>query len=150
MSIDVISMHSFSKNLLKSIGMLYFMMLFSACGSNKTSEQSNEQDVAKKPPLSEEVKAKAENIFQTRCTPCHGATGAGEGAVAATLSPKPRDLTSQEWQKSVTDDYIANIIKYGGAAVGKSPTMPSNPDLANNNEDVVQGLVSYIRDLSQK
>jgi mono/diheme cytochrome c family protein len=38
--------------------------------------------------------ARAHTIFQTHCTVCHGAAGRGDGPVAATLTPKPADLTA--------------------------------------------------------
>lgn len=91
----------------------------------------------------------AKQIFSTRCSPCHGAQGKGDGAASAGLTPKPRNFGDPEWQKSVTDEHIAKIIKLGGPAVGKSPLMPGNPDLASK-DDVVKGLVTTIRGLAAK
>lgn len=31
-------------------------------------------------------------IFRERCAPCHGASGRGDGPLAATLDPRPADL----------------------------------------------------------
>lgn len=93
-------------------------------------------------------KAEAAEIFSLRCTPCHGATGKGDGAASAGLSPKPRDLTSDEWQGSVTDDHIEKIVMYGGAAVGKSAAMPANPDLSAK-EDIVKALRDVVRGLAK-
>jgi len=90
----------------------------------------------------------AQQIFATRCATCHGPTGAGDGPGSAALDPKPRNFHDTEWQASVDDAHIANIIQYGGAAVGKSPTMPGNPDLTSRPE-VVKALVSVIRDLGK-
>lgn len=90
--------------------------------------------------------AEAEQIFATRCTTCHGAEGAGDGPGSAALDPKPRDFRDASWQTSVTDEHLENIILYGGAAVGKSPTMPGNPDLMAKPE-VVQALVAHVRGL---
>lgn len=86
---------------------------------------------------------KAKEIFAQRCTPCHGPTGAGDGAASASLTPKPRNFHDKEWQSSVTDQHIETIIKAGGAAVGKSPAMPGNPDLTD--PAVLAGLRSLIR-----
>ena len=71
----------------------------------------------------------ANELFKNRCSPCHGPGGRGDGPAAAALNPKPRNYADAEWQKSVTDDQIKKTILYGGAAVGKSPVMPSQPDL---------------------
>jgi mono/diheme cytochrome c family protein len=90
----------------------------------------------------------AKEIFATRCSTCHGAGGKGDGAAAAALTPKPRDLTSADWQKSVTDEHIEKIIIGGGAAVGKSPMMPPNSDLESKPE-VVKALKTLVRDLGK-
>ncbi|MCK6553494.1 c-type cytochrome [Candidatus Binatia bacterium] len=86
----------------------------------------------------------AEGIFKTRCSTCHGPTGKGDGPASAGLNPKPRDMSDAAWQKSVTDDAIEKIIKSGGPAVGKSPLMPGNPDLANKPE-VIKALRIIVR-----
>lgn len=36
----------------------------------------------------------AQSLFTQHCTACHGATGQGDGPAAATLSPRPADLTA--------------------------------------------------------
>ena len=94
------------------------------------------------------AKKEAQEVFTMRCTPCHGTTGAGDGPASASLTPKPRIFSDADWQKSVTDDHIEKIIKFGGAAVGKSPTMPGNPDLMAKNE-VVAGIRAIIRGLKK-
>lgn len=92
--------------------------------------------------------AQAKEIFATRCTPCHGPTGAGDGPASAGLTPKPAAFTTPEWQASVTDEHIEKIVLYGGAAVGKSPAMPPNPDF-NGKEGLVKALRAHIRGLKK-
>ncbi len=75
---------------------------------------------------------------------CHGPQGRGDGMAAESLNPKPRNYGDQAWQASVTDAEIATAIVKGGQAVGKSATMPGNPDLAAKPE-VVAALVALIR-----
>jgi mono/diheme cytochrome c family protein len=91
--------------------------------------------------------AKAKEIFSQRCTPCHGAEGRGDGAASASLNPRPRNFHDPEWQKSVDDAYLVNIIKMGGGAVGKSAAMPGNPDLKD--EAVLAALKDHIRALGE-
>jgi cytochrome c553 len=88
--------------------------------------------------------AASKEIFTTRCAACHGTSGKGDGPGAVALNPKPRNYTDAAWQKSITDEQLAKVIVEGGAAVGKSPTMPPNPDLVGK-KDVVDGLVKIIR-----
>jgi mono/diheme cytochrome c family protein len=88
----------------------------------------------------------AKQIFATRCFTCHGSEGAGDGPGSVALTPKPRNFQDGAWQDSVTDEHIEKIIMYGGAAVGKSPTMPGNPDLMSKPE-VVRALVAHVRGL---
>lgn len=99
--------------------------------------------------ITPEARAEAEQIFKTRCSVCHGEHGKGDGPGSANLDPKPRNFTDSEWQKSVTDEHIHKIIQYGGAAVGKAPTMPGNPDLISK-PAVVAGLREHIRQLAGK
>ncbi len=88
--------------------------------------------------------AQAKEMFKARCAPCHGEQGRGDGPASAALNPKPRNYHDKTWQSKVTDDDIKKTITYGGAAVGKSPIMPSSPDLESKPE-VIDGLVHLVR-----
>lgn len=98
--------------------------------------------------ITPEARAEAGTIFENRCTPCHGPTGAGDGPTAKTLSPPPRDFRDPAWQSQVTDTHIEEIIRSGGPAVGKSAAMPANPDLIEKPE-IVAALREYIRKLKK-
>jgi len=88
--------------------------------------------------------AESQRLFASRCAVCHGTSGKGDGPGAVALTPKPRDYTDAEWQKTVTDEQIRNTILLGGAAVGKSAAMPGNPDLQSKPE-VLDALVKHVR-----
>lgn len=92
---------------------------------------------------------KAQHMFDTMCATCHGAAGHGDGPAAATLDPKPRNYSDPAWQASVTDDQIRQTIVQGGQAVGKSPMMPGQPQLAQEPE-VLDALVKIIRGFGSK
>lgn len=92
--------------------------------------------------------SEARKMFATRCSVCHGDDGKGSGPGAAALTPKPRDYTDAEWQKTVTDEEIRKTILLGGAAVGKSPAMPANPDLQPKPE-VLDALVKHVRSFAK-
>ncbi len=116
-------------------------------GSQASSEQSSQgQESAPKEETEQQqaMSAKGKKLYQTRCATCHGKNGKGEGMLAKSLDPKPRDHTNPEWQDSVTDKEIATVIKDGGPAAGLSATMPAHPGLSDSD---VQALVDYIRSL---
>lgn len=103
------------------------------------------------PPLPENASAtdKATYKFKTVCIYCHGADGAGDGISAASLDPKPRNFHNPEWQAAITDDRIKKTILEGGEAMGKSPSMPANPDLAGDPQTLNE-LVKLIRGFNHK
>ena len=90
------------------------------------------------------VPREAQDLFATRCGTCHGSDGTGNGPAGAALNPHPRNFTDAAWQAQVTDEQLRTIIVSGGAAVGKSPLMPANPDLQGNTR-MVDGLVAMVR-----
>jgi mono/diheme cytochrome c family protein len=95
------------------------------------------------------AEAEARQIFESRCVTCHGPGGAGDGPASAGLTPPPRNFQDPAWQTSVTDAHIEQIVQYGGAAVGKSPAMPANPDLMAKPE-VVAALRAHVRGLARR
>ncbi len=99
--------------------------------------------------VSPAAKAEAHQIFEQRCVACHGADGKGDGPAAAALNPKPQNYTDPTFQKTVSDQTIEKAIVQGGAAVGKSPLMPPNPDLKNQPE-VVAALKDVVRTFGTK
>jgi mono/diheme cytochrome c family protein len=131
----------------------------SACGPQETSDRASgavpasapTSNASFSPPAGVDParsRAAAAEIFSTRCMPCHGASGMGDGPASAGLTPRPRNFHDVDWQSSVSDTHIEQIIQYGGAAVGKSPAMPSNPDLSSKPE-LVTALREHVRDLGR-
>jgi len=91
-----------------------------------------------------EARTQASDVFENRCSACHGTEGRGDGPAAANLKPKPADFHSPKWQQSITDDRIARAIVHGGGSVGVSNQMAPNPDLEDQ-PAVVAALVERIR-----
>jgi len=124
-------------------------------GCSRSSEAPSAPQPAATPPSAAPAapsatapKDEAQQIFASRCATCHGVNGAGNGPASGGLDPKPRNFHDPVWQASVTDEHIEQIIQYGGAAVGKSAAMPSNPDLTSKPE-VVTALRAYVRSLKE-
>ena len=62
-------------------------------------------------------------VYKEYCMQCHGPQGQGDGPGAKGLDPKPAvhaDLPLSDYP----EDYLYNLIFYGGKSVGKSPYMP--------------------------
>ena len=127
-------------------------LLASACskseGSAPPPPPSSAPAAPTAPAAAVDPTAKAAEIFAQRCTPCHGAEGRGDGVASKGLTPPPRNFTDVEWQKSVTDEHVEQIIHLGGAAVGKSPSIPGNPDLGD--PAVLAALRAKIRSFGGK
>jgi cytochrome c oxidase cbb3-type subunit 3 len=68
------------------------------------------------------------------CTRCHGRVGRGDGPQGPMF--KATDLSNAAWQRSVTDEGIANTIKNGR---GQMPPFASLPD------STVKSLVRLVR-----
>lgn len=88
---------------------------------------------------------KGKGIYDKNCASCHGAGGKGDGVAAASLNPKPKDLTDKTLMAGLKDEQLVAIIKKGGGAVGKSPLMP--PFGAALKDPDVQDVVAFIRSL---
>ncbi|WP_456405252.1 c-type cytochrome [Thiolapillus sp.] len=87
------------------------------------------------------------------CASCHGATGAGDGAAAAALDPKPASFAAGAFRldtdgdgKPGSDTDLANVIKNGGAKYGGNAAMPGRADLS---DDEIASLVAYIHALKK-
>ena len=94
--------------------------------------------------VSDQDRAQANELYESRCESCHGAEGHGDGPGAMALGKPPANFSNKKWQKKVTDKQIATAIVQGGAALGLSSEMQPNPDLASQ-PGVVQALVMKVR-----
>ena len=87
----------------------------------------------------------SKSVYDDKCASCHGASGKGDGAAAAALTPAPGDFAKKLAGK--TDDWIAKATKEGGLAAGLAPTMPPSSDLSDAQ---IKGLVAYMKQLTGK
>jgi mono/diheme cytochrome c family protein len=84
--------------------------------------------------------------YESLCAGCHGKTGKGDGPAAASLNPKPQDHSNGKVMNSLSDQYLTDIIKNGGAGAKKSPLMPAWGKTLKDQE--VADVIAYIRSLA--
>jgi mono/diheme cytochrome c family protein len=84
-------------------------------------------------------------LYHQRCSPCHGMDGKANTPTAQALNPKPRDHTNGEYMNKLSNEHLAKVIEQGGAAVGKSPLMPPQTDLSDQQ---VQDIIAFVRTLA--
>lgn len=105
-------------------------LVLSACGGGGEADEETRQSPpsdyasATNPFAGDQAAADAgKALFTTNCASCHGEKGAGDGAAAASLDPKPANL--QKTAKETEPVYQHWVISEGGAAAGLSSTMPA-------------------------
>ncbi len=84
--------------------------------------------------------------YQVYCASCHGETGEGDGPVAQALSPKPARHSDGAYMNPLTDTYLFKVIKFGGAAVGKSAMMA--PLGGSLSDQQIRNVIAFIRTLA--
>lgn len=105
----------------------------------KAPEEAQKLENPLKP--SDRVLKAGDQIFTQLCNVCHGKSGKGDGIAAASLNPKPANLTSESVQKQ-TDGEIYWKIQHG-----RSP-MPTFKNQLS--EKQIWAVVDYIRTLKSK
>jgi mono/diheme cytochrome c family protein len=84
--------------------------------------------------------------YQLVCAACHGPTGDGDGPVAQSLEPKPARHSDGAYMNPLTDDYLFQIIKFGGQRVGKSALMA--PWGGALSDQQIENVIAFIRTLA--
>jgi mono/diheme cytochrome c family protein len=80
-------------------------------------------------------------LFVQRCSVCHGKKADGHSNLARLLDPKPANLLI-----STLDSAARNqIVRKGGAAVGRSPVMPNWE--AELSEAELRNVIGYVASL---
>lgn len=78
-------------------------------------------------------------IFESRCTLCHGINGEGDGRMKKVIkSPPPYNLTKSVMPK----EYLKQIVTLGGEPMSRSPQMPPWGDQLNDKE--IDAVAEYI------
>jgi mono/diheme cytochrome c family protein len=92
--------------------------------------------LAKSPELVE----KGKSSFAINCASCHGATGAGDGAAAVALNPKPRNFLKEPLKQGEKPEDLFKTLQTG---VTGSAMIP----FTHLTEEDRWGLVYYVLEL---
>ena len=107
-----------------------------------SKEQREAASLRKNPvPAAPESIKMGGDLYLVYCTPCHGASGKGDGLVAAKFVT-PADLTNPDLQKARTDGYWQSYLSVGGAV------MPSYGESLSAEER--WHVINYLRTLAAK
>jgi mono/diheme cytochrome c family protein len=87
----------------------------------------------------------AARLYLGLCSTCHGADGRGSWQAALFLI-RPGNLGPDGAVGGRTDEYLFDIIKHGGAPIGR-PGMPAFG--ATLGDADIRDLVGYVRDLGR-
>src|SRR5690606_1963298 len=127
------------------LALLAFALLLVGCGEG---QRSFEQPVVLGGvEVAPEVLNRGEFAYVRYCRQCHGPTGHGDGPYAASLPPRPADLTSGEYPRMgatggelPSDEAIARVIREGVPGTAMGPQGVSASDL--------DALVQYVKTLA--
>jgi cytochrome c oxidase cbb3-type subunit III len=87
---------------------------------------------------------RGEVIYKNNCMLCHGVNADGKGRAAPLYHPPPSDLT-----RSLRDDqYKADIIKKGGAAINRSDSMPAWGEWLSDLD--ISDVIAFLASISQR
>ena len=93
--------------------------------------------------ISSPVRADAATDYKNQCALCHGATGAADGMMSSKIQPTPAKFSDAVFWASADDAQLKLVIKKGGPAVGKAPTMP--PLGGGWSEAQLDAMVAYLK-----
>ena len=88
--------------------------------------------------------ADGHQLFETNCVTCHGKNGAGNGKLAATLNPKPTNLSSGDRIASISPFQVYNTVSMGV----EGTAMPSFGRKLTNKQ--LWAIAFYVKSLKAK
>ena len=95
------------------------------------------------PPAPPPNASPAQRLYFAHCVTCHGPDGNGSWRATLFLI-RPGDLSDSRRMQALSDQYLFDITKQGGASIGK-PGMPAFGFHLSDAE--IQGLVRFLRAL---
>ncbi|MGE5094174.1 MAG: c-type cytochrome [Betaproteobacteria bacterium] len=83
--------------------------------------------------------ARGKAVFRAHCIQCHGEKADGRGPLAARFNPPPANIAAT----TRGDDYLLQIVRRGGEAMGRSSAMP-RWELELSGDEILD-VVAYLR-----
>ena len=80
-------------------------------------------------------------VYETRCAPCHGADGGGDGPAAAALTPKPRNFRDPGFWQGRTPSQLRLAVRDGRPGTMMAPFVGVLSDAE------IDGVVAYVESL---
>jgi len=121
-------------------------LCWGAAGAATARSQDADAKALRNPvPGTPESIAAGAQSYNKQCALCHGATGAGDGKLAAATSAygaKPSDLTDDKWNHGSTDGEIFTVIRDG---IEPDFNMPGFKGRLSETE--IWNVVNYIRSI---
>jgi len=93
--------------------------------------------------------ARGQALYVEYCSQCHGGRGEGWGW-GEKIPPPPvpiPDLSNAEHMRQLSDQYLFEIIKGGGEAVGRTRFMPAAQRVMS--DEAIWDVIAYLRSLSR-
>jgi mono/diheme cytochrome c family protein len=84
--------------------------------------------------------------FESYCVSCHGARGEGDGPAGLALNPRPAHIGDRAYMSGKTDEYLFDVIKNGGASVGRSPLMAPWGGMLSDAQ--IRDVIAYVHSLA--
>ena len=90
--------------------------------------------------------ARAQRLYYAYCVECHGVDGRGSWRASLFLL-RPGHLTDRARIARYSDRYLFDLVKHGGAPIGK-PGMPAFG--YHLSDEQIREVVAYVRTLSTR
>ena len=116
-----------------------------ALSGGPAAGQEVKQDYAVSQQAWAEGMRSGEGNFLQNCMACHGMEGKGDGPLAESLGGdiRPRNLSDAALLSTRTDEFLFEIIKYGGKHSGFSEVMPDWGETFD--DEAIRNIVQYMR-----
>jgi mono/diheme cytochrome c family protein len=120
------------------------LFLYSVAASAQEPWEAPADESARENPreATDESLASGKEVFEGKCTPCHGSKGKGDGPLAATLGVDPRNLSDPKSLEGKSDGDLHWKI-----STGRNPMPAFDGDVP---DDQIWDVINYVRTLSAK